>query len=57
MKKILPIILILLGVGEIVIAFMGVRMPLPVAIVLGALFIVVGVKEFLMQVKRSDEDR
>lgn len=33
MKKILPVILILLGVVEIVIAFMGVKMPLPIAIV------------------------
>ncbi len=47
MKKILPFILMLLGVVEIVTAVMGVKMPWPVAIVLGAIFIALGVKTLL----------
>lgn len=44
MKKILYVILILLGIVEIVIAFIGVKMPLPIAILLGVVFITFGVK-------------
>lgn len=47
MKKILPIILILLGIAEIVIAVMDIKMPIIIAIALGILFIAFGVKAFL----------
>ncbi len=60
MKKTLPVIsviLILLGIVEIVIAFMGVKMPLPIAIVLGVLFIAFGIKSLLNASKRSTGDR
>ncbi len=47
MKKIAPILLILLGIAEIIIAFMGVKLPLPIAIILGILFIGMGIKTLL----------
>lgn len=47
MKKIAPILLILLGIAEIIIAFMGVKLPLPIAIILGVIFISLGTKALL----------
>ncbi|MCM1467723.1 MAG: hypothetical protein NC086_06195 [Alistipes sp.] len=53
MKKILPIILIVLGIIEITIAFMGVKMPLLIAIVMGVMFILFGVRELLNTSKKN----
>ena len=47
MKSLAPILLILLGIAEIIIAFMGVKLPLPIAIILGVLFIGMGCKTLL----------
>ena len=47
MKKITPILLIILGIAEIIIAFTGVKPPLPIAIILGIIFIGFGVKTLL----------
>lgn len=44
MKKVLPIILILLGIAEIIIAVMDIKMPIMVAVVLGIVFIALGIK-------------
>lgn len=52
MKKLLPILLILLGAVEIVLAVLEIKIPLPIAIVLGVIFIVLGIKTLLDQVKR-----
>ncbi len=47
LKKIVPIILILLGIAEIVLAVMDVKPPIIVAVVLGGIFIALGVKTLL----------
>ena len=47
MKKIAPILLIFLGIAEIIIAFTGVKLPLPIALILGILFIGLGAKALL----------
>lgn len=47
MRKILPIILILLGIAEIVLAVMDVKPPIIVAVALGGIFIALGVKTLL----------
>lgn len=47
MKKILPIVLILIGIAEIVVAVLGVKMPIFVAIVMGVVFIALGVKTLI----------
>ncbi|MDE7354181.1 MAG: hypothetical protein K2O06_14210 [Acetatifactor sp.] len=47
MKRILSIILILVGMIEIIIAVMDVKMPIVIAIVLGIIFILFGVKTLL----------
>ena len=47
MKKLVPILLVLLGFTEIIIAFTGVKLPLPIAIILGILFIGMGSKALL----------
>ncbi len=44
MKRILPVILILVGIVEIIIAVMDVRIPVVAAIVLGMVLIASGVK-------------
>ena len=53
MKKIAPILLIILGIAEIIIAFTGVKLPLPIAIILGIIFIGLGVKA-LLDAKKSN---
>lgn len=53
MKKMLPFILILLGIAEIVIAVADIEMPPVITVVLGVLFIVLGVKTLLDAVKKS----
>ncbi len=53
MKKILPILLILSGVAEIILAFMDFKMPIIIAIALGMLFIALGVKTLLDAVKKK----
>ncbi len=44
MNKVLPVILILLGIVEIIIAVMDIQMPILAAIVIGIVFIALGVK-------------
>lgn len=44
MNRLLAVLLVLMGIFELVIAFAGVKPPLPVSLVLGALFIGMGVK-------------
>ena len=53
MKKIAPILLIILGIAEIIIAFTGVKLPLPSAIILGIIFIGMGVM-YLLDAKKSN---
>lgn len=53
MKRILPVILILLGVAEIIIAVMDIEMPIIITIVLGVIFIALGVKTLLDAVKKK----
>lgn len=47
MKKILPIILILIGLTEIIIVVMDIEMPIIITIVLGIIFIALGVKTLI----------
>ncbi len=47
MKKVLPVLLMLLGVVEIVIGVTDVKPPIPVTLFLGVLFIGVGVKTLM----------
>ena len=47
MKRILPIILIIIGIMEMVIALMDIKMPIIIAIVLGIIFISLGVKTLI----------
>ncbi len=47
MRKLLPIILIILGIAEIIIALADIKMPVLIAIVLGVMFIGLGVKALL----------
>ena len=53
MKKIAPILLIILGIAEIIIAFTDVKLPLPSAIILGVIFIGMGVM-YLLDAKKSN---
>lgn len=53
MKRILPVILILLGIAEIIIAVMDIEMPIIITIVLGVIFIALGVKTLLDAVKKK----
>lgn len=53
MRKILPAILILLGILEMIIAFMDIKKPLISAVVLGVLFIAFGVKALLDSQKKG----
>lgn len=52
MKRIIPIILIVLGIVEIVVALMDIKMPIIIAIVLGIIFIGLGVK-ILIDAKKN----
>lgn len=47
MNRLLAVLLILLGIGELILAFAGGKPPLPVSLVLGGLFIGMGIKSFL----------
>ncbi len=47
MKKGLPIILILLGIAELAVALMDIKLPVVIALVLGVLFIGLDVKTLL----------
>ena len=47
MKKILPIMLILLGIAEFIVAFLNIKVPITIAMVLGVLLIAFGVKTLL----------
>lgn len=47
MKKILPIMLILLGIAEFIVAFLNIKVPIIIAMVLGVLLIAFGVKTLL----------
>lgn len=46
-KLIFPIILIVLGIVEIILACTGVKLPLPIAIILGVIFIVMGISTII----------
>ena len=47
MKRILPVLLILTGLAEIIIAAMDIKLPITIAIMLGILLIALGVKVLL----------
>ena len=51
-QKIAPVLLILLGVGELIIGFAGVIPPLPIFLILGVLFIGWGVKLLMAERKK-----
>ena len=53
MRKVLPVILILLGIVEIIIAVMNIKMPIIDAILLGVMFIALGVKTLLDASKKK----
>ena len=44
MKRILPILLIVIGITEMILAWMNVKMPVMVAMALGMMFLALGVK-------------
>jgi len=46
-KYILPIILIVFGIVEIILACTGFKLPLPIAIILGIIFIVTGISTLI----------
>lgn len=47
MKGILPIILILIGLTEIIVSVMDIKMPVIISMVLGVIFIALGVKTLI----------
>lgn len=47
MNRLLAVLLVLMGIGELIIAFAGAKPPLPVSIVLGGLLIGMGIKTLL----------
>ena len=51
-KLILPIILIVLGIVEIILACTEFKLPLPIAIVLGIMFIVMGISTIIKSKKK-----
>lgn len=53
MKKILPIVLILLGIAEIVISVMDIEVPAAITVVLGVVFVALGVRTLLNTLKKS----
>lgn len=53
MKKVLPVLLILLGIAEIILALMDIKMPILIAIVLGVMFIALGVQSLLDASKKK----
>jgi hypothetical protein len=52
-NRLLAVLLVLMGIGELIIAFAGVKPPLPVSLVLGALFIGMGIKNLLDAAKKT----
>ena len=52
-KRIAPYLLIILGIAEIILAFTGVKLPLPIALILGILFIGLGAKTLLDEKKSN----
>ncbi len=52
MNRFLAALLVLLGIFELVIAFAGVKPPVPVSVVLGLLFIGMGVKTLVEMRKK-----
>lgn len=53
MKRILPIILILIGLTEIILVVMDIKMPIIIQIVLGIIFIALGVKTLIDTSKKK----
>ncbi len=51
-KLIFPIILIALGIIEIILACAGFKLPLPIAIILGIMFIVMGISTIIKSKKK-----
>ena len=47
MNRLLAVLLIMLGIGELIIAFAGAKPPLPISLILGGLLIWMGIKSFL----------
>ena len=47
MKKVLPVLLMLIGIAEIVLGVMDVKPPIPVTLFPGVLFIGVGIKALM----------
>lgn len=54
MKRLLPVMLILMGIAEIIIAVMDIKMPIIIATILGIMFIALGVKTLLDASKKSN---
>lgn len=55
MNRLLAVLLVLMGIGELIIAFAGVKPPIPVSIILGVLFIGMGIKNLLDAMKKTKE--
>lgn len=51
-KLILPVILIVFGIIEIIFACTGFKLPLPIAIVFGIMFIVMGISTIIKSKKK-----
>ena len=52
-KLILPVVLIVFGIIEIILACTGFKLPLPIAIVLGIMFIVMGISTIIKSNKKQ----
>lgn len=53
MRKILPITLIFLGIIEVIMGVLDIKMAIPIAMALGVLFIAFGVKTLLDIAKKK----
>lgn len=53
MRKILPVVLVLLGVTEIILAIRDIKMPIMIAAILGVVFIALGIKTLIANLKRK----
>lgn len=53
MKKIIPVILILLGIAEIVIAALDIKVPAIAIIAIGCIYIAIGVNILIYFIKKK----
>lgn len=53
MKRIQPVILILIGLTEIIMGVMNIKMPIMIAVVLGIMFIASGIQTLLDTTKKK----